>query len=122
MALPTWSPSRRNRKSWTWHRPDADHECKRLKKQDPWAFGQLGRELERLTTQTDGRPGRAAKGRIRQSFAPTGSTYLAVLFVERRDRPGLGGLLLHRTEAKANNPPEGAYETARHRLSQMTGW
>jgi hypothetical protein len=130
VALPTWPPSRRNRKSWTWH-PDADHECRRLRKQDPWAFGQLGHELVRLTTQTDGRPGRAAKGRIRQSFAPTGSTYLAVLFVERRDRPGLGGLLLHRTGSVGgtrrtggdpNNPPEGAYETARHRLSQMTGW
>lgn len=122
MALSLWVPSKTNRRSWTWHRPDADHEWKRLKKQDPWAFGQLGRELERLTTQADGRPGQPAKGRVRQSFAPTGSTFLAVLFVERRDRSGLGGLLLHRCKAKASAPPESAYETARHRLSEMAGW
>jgi hypothetical protein len=109
-------------KSWTWQRPDADHECTRLKDQDPWAYGQLTRELERLTVQSDGRPGQAARGRIRQSFVPPGSTYLAVLFVERHDRHGLGGLLLRRSGARGNPPPEGAYESARHRLAEMAGW
>ena len=111
-----------NRRAWTWHRPDADHESRKLKKQDPWTYGQLGRELQRLTSQRDGRPGKAVRGRIRQSFAATGSTYWAVLFVERRDKQGLGGLLLHRCGARANNPPEGAYESARRRLSGMSGW
>lgn len=109
-------------KSWTWQRPDADHECKRLKDQDPWAYGQLGRALESLTAQRAGRPGQPARGRIRQSFAPTGSTHLAVLFVERRDKRGLGGLLLHRSGPGWNPPPEGAYESARHRLAEMAGW
>jgi hypothetical protein len=122
VALSTWAPSRSGRKRWTWQHPEADHECKKLKKQDPWAYGQLGRELERLTAQSGGRPGRPAKGRIRQSSAPTGSTSLAVLFVERRDKPGLGGLLLHRCGTTVNAPPEGAYESARHRLSAMAGW
>lgn len=120
--MPAWAHQRPSRKHWAWHRPDGEHECQKLKEQDRYAYGALIQELERLTRRGTGRPGQPATGRIRQSAVPTGPTSLAVLFVERRDKGGLGGLLLLQCDTSECAPPEGAYESAHYRLSEMTKW
>jgi hypothetical protein len=107
-------------KSWAWHRA-ADREARNLKKQDPWGYGQLSRTLEQLTAEIGGQPGHPGKGRIKQVSAPVGGSSWIVLFVERRDSNGLGGLVLQRS-ARGKKLPDSAYETARHRLSETPGW
>jgi hypothetical protein len=110
------------RMSWTWHKAAAEQDSTKLKNQDPWGYGQLGRELELLTTETGSPLGRPGRGRIRQMSADIGSSHWIVLFVERRDTHGLGGLAVQRSRRGQKELPEGVYETARHRLSEMPGW
>jgi hypothetical protein len=110
------------RMSWTWHKAAAEQDSTKLRRQDPWGYGQLGRELELLTTGTGSPLGRPGRGRIRQMSADIGSSHWIVLFVERRDTHGLGGLVVQRSGRGQKELAEGVYETARHRLSEMPGW
>ena len=109
-------------KSWAWHRPAAHRESRKLREQDPWAYGQLCRALEQLIAGSGGPPGDPGSGRIRQMSATVGGSYWVVLFVERCDTNGLGGLVLQRSGRGQKKLPDSAYETARHRLSQTPGW
>jgi hypothetical protein len=114
--------SRRSRKGWTWH-PAAKSESKRFQEKDPGAHALMVAKLEHMTeVGGGGRLGQAARGRIRQLPVVIGSSCWVVLFVERRDGGGLGGLLIHQCQGLAKDPPEEAYELGRHRLSAMSGW
>lgn len=106
-----------NRKSWTWH-PEARLESQQLRERDPGIHALLAVKLEHLTAASSGRLGQPGMGRIRQLSIVTDSTWV-VLFAERRDGRGLCGLLLHHCQGAAPDPPQGAYELARHRLSEM---
>jgi hypothetical protein len=110
------------RMTWTWHKAAAEQASTKLRKQDPWGYGQLGRELELLTTDTGSPLGRPGSGRIRQMSADLGNSHWIVLFVERRDTHGLGGLVVQRSGRGQKELPKVAYETARQRLSEMPRW
>jgi hypothetical protein len=114
------APFALNHKNWAWHGA-ADREARKLKKRDPWAYGQLCRALERLTAETGGQPGHPGSGRIKLVYAPVGGSSWIVLFVERRDKDGLGGLVLERS-GRGKKLPDSAYETARRRLSETPEW
>lgn len=107
-----------SRKSWTWC-PEAKTELPSFKERDRFLLPELAAKLKGATTRTSP-PGEAAAGRVRQLAIITSTTYW-VLFVERLDGRGLGGLLLHRCEGECY-PPAGAYEVAAHRLAEMSGW
>lgn len=108
-----------SRKRWTWC-PAAEKEFRSFQESDRFLLPDLAARLQGATTM-DRRPGEAAAGRVRRLPVITGTTYW-VLFVERRDGRGLGGLLLHRCEDRECYPPSGAYEVAASRLSGMRGW
>jgi hypothetical protein len=93
-------------------------ESQQLRERDSRVYALLAARLEHLTAASSGRLGQPGMGRIRQLPIVTDSTWI-VLFVERRDGRGLCGLLLHRCEGAVLDPPQGAYELARHRLSEM---
>lgn len=94
-------------------------ESQQLRERDPRTHAMLAAKLERLTAGSSGRLGQSGMGRIRELAVVADSTSWVVLFAERGDGRGFCGLLLHRSEGTAVDPPEGAYELARHRLSEM---
>ena len=108
-----------SRMNWTWC-PDAKAELPDFQATDRFLQPALTARLVRATTRTSRRPGEPGVGRVRRLAVITSTTYW-VLFVERRDGRGLGGLFLHRCEGECY-PPRGAYEVAAHRLSGMSGW
>lgn len=115
-------PFEQTHKSWAWHRPGAHQESAKLREQDRWAYGQIVRALERLTAESGSELGQPGRGRIRQLSAAAGEFNWIVLFVERRDVNGLGGLVLQRSGKGHRALPDSCYQTARRRLSEMHGW
>lgn len=109
-----------SRQSWTWC-PEAKAELPSFQEADKFLRSVLAAKLTIATTTANRRPGERAAGRVRRLAVITSITYW-VLFVERRDGRGLGGLLLHRCEEGECNPPAGGYEVAAYRLSGMSGW
>jgi hypothetical protein len=107
-------------KKWQWH-PLALLEYQELQKYDNDARVRLASKLVRLTGSS-GRPGESASGRVRQEPFAKDSALWFVLFVERADGRGLGGLLICRCKAHAKNPPVEVYQVASRRLAEMPGW
>lgn len=109
-----------SRKSWTWY-PEAKSEFRDFQQSDTFLLPELAARLEGATAITGRRPGQAGVGRVRRLAIVTSTTYW-VLFVERQDGRGLGGLLLHRCDGTECDPPSGAYDVAAYRLSNMSAW
>src|SRR5690242_881783 len=90
-------PRRTGRQRWTWC-SEARKGLEDLKQTDPLLLPVLAARLTALTARTHGRPGLAAMGRVRQLSLVTDVTY-CLLFVERYDGQGLGGLHLGTADA-----------------------
>jgi hypothetical protein len=116
------APFGKSRSRWTWH-PTAQREALDLQQRNPSDYGVLTAKLKILTKDKSGRLAQPGVGRVQQTPLVTDSTrWGVVLFVERQDGHGLGGLLLHECVGDAGCPPPEAYELAQHRLSEMTTW
>jgi hypothetical protein len=101
---------RKSRSRWTWH-PNALPGALDLQQRDPSGYGVLTAKLKILTKDKSGRLAQPGLGRIQQMLLVTGSTrWGVVLFVERQDGHGLGGLLIHECVDDVGCPPPEAYE------------
>jgi hypothetical protein len=107
-----------SRKAWAWH-PDLK-PTEQWIRDDVWMYVALRRTIEDATA-CPSRPGRPGRGRIRRLDFAVDRARWYVLFVERMDGHGLGGLVLDKRRASVTIP-DGMYDLAAHRLSQMPDW
>jgi hypothetical protein len=110
-----------SRRRWKWH-PAAVLESQELQNKDQDAHARLASKLVKLVTCSGRRPGESASGRIRQEPFVKDSALRFVLFVERADGRGLGGLLICRCQPGAKNPPSAVYQVASRRLREIPEW
>jgi len=113
-------PGRTGRQRWTWC-AEARNEFEDLKKADRLLLPMLAARLKSLTAKARGRPGLAAMGRARQLSVFTDVTY-CLLFVERHDGQGLGGLHLCIADSSTLRCHGAACDLALYRLSEQRRW
>jgi hypothetical protein len=104
---------------WEWH-PRGQDEYEQLRAGLTYLWAAVTARLVRLGAPKKAEQCRSVRGRVRRHQFQIDVTWVTVLFVIRLDGRGLGGL--HLTTGQDDRIPDEAYDLARSRLGDMSGW